>query len=164
MAQTPTVKSSSIETQNVFVKKDTAKIVLVGSTVLTNLNAYSDVTDIIPYVEINGVQPTPADTGAALPTLDSNASPTIFGVVDYCQDAQYLIDAYIPLSSAYDITGATAYPTVTATAVTWYGASRTGITVSKNISLACSLTGLDLDAAINNYSVTILITYKSLNV
>ena len=123
---------------------------------MANIKAYSDSPELVPYVE-SSVQPTPADTGANFPTLDSNAAPSTFGVVVYVQDAARILRVEtlpLTISSAQMTAGVTALANL-------YGASNTGVTASKNLAFVVSCTGLDLDSAIQNHVFDLMIHYES---
>lgn len=154
---TPFNKSSILTDADIFQRRFAAKITLVGSTVLTNLNAYSDNSAVIPYVEINGVQPTPADSDANFGTLDSNAAPSTTGILVLCQDAVELISATVPPESI--VSGS-----MTAGVTTRKGGALIGSTTSYNLAYVVSCTGLDLDSAIANHSFWVNHAYQYKNV
>lgn len=162
MADTPYNKSSGLTTEDIFERRLASRITLLGSNVLTAINAYADIDDVIPYVVINGVQPVPADTGANFPALTSGANSSC-GIVVYNQDgfANGLVDVQVPALSIQSLT-------MTAGIVDAYGAVsglyNTGVTASNNLAFRVVCTGLNLGAAVSTSNFWIDLVYKYKNV
>lgn len=119
------------------------KITLIGNTVATSVRCLSDTEDIIPYIQINGVQPSTTgagllflqDSGANFPTLDSTTDPTIWGLLLMVRDANPLYRPYI--RAIWEDPGI-------ATVFTLCGASSTGVTASRNLAWSMSTAGADM--------------------
>ncbi len=160
MADVSYVYSSSLTTQDIFERRIASKITLLGSNVLTDINAYSDVTNVIPYVVINGAQPVPADTGANFPALTSGANSSC-GIVVSCQDGFQLVDVQVPAFSiqSLSMTGGICDPYGAV-----FGLYNTGVTASNNLAFRVVCTGLNLGAAVSTSSFWINAVYKFKNV
>ncbi len=119
--------------------------------------------DIVPYV-FTGVQPTPADAGANIPTLGNGLNSTI-GIVAYCQDAAQLLKVELyPLTIVNTGLGGTLTSGVVVSADLG-GAASTGVSISKNICFRLGLNGLTLNAGAGTHIFNLAITYKvNLNV
>lgn len=134
-------------------------ITLYGNTTATLVKCTSDVLDIVPYVEINNVQPSTSgsgllflqDEGANFPTLDSSAAPAVWGLLVLCRDANPL---YPPIVEYIATGGVT-------TTMTLRGTSSTGVTALKNLAFSFSSATADLSGN-NTYAIQLRITYKCL--
>lgn len=141
-------------------------VTMVEGAVKADPRAYTDTTNgAMIYIEISDTQPSSsvavssllylADSGANFPTLDSDAAPAVIGSVIYAGNAGSLIVQEVPTSL---ITSAT----MTAGVVSKYGASNTGISVSKNICTSISCTGLDLVGGTATSTFWLHTLYKSI--
>jgi hypothetical protein len=125
-----------------------ARITLKGNTTAASIAAYSDRPDgVVPYVETSA-QPTPEDSGHGFPTLDSNAAPSVMGVLVLDGSFKELVNVEV-----LNITSGS----MTAGVVTKRGASSTGVTENGNLSFSISCTGLDLDAAVADHSFDVIV-------
>lgn len=149
--------SSGLESGNRQKMVILPTIQLSGSTTPANVSCKSDTYDVVPYVEINGVQPSTSgtgllylqDSGATFPTLDSDADPAVWGLLILCRDA----DPNYPPIVEYLFAGG-----VTNT-MTRRGVSTTGVTVNKNLAFSFSSAGANLSGN-NTYNLQLRITYK----
>jgi hypothetical protein len=124
-----------------------------------NIKTASDVQGVQAYAEIGAVQPSTSgtglllltDSGANFPTLDSNADPTVWGVLVTCKDADTTFNPIIQVLRK---------PSAATDTISLRGTSTTGVTASKNIAFSISSAGIDLDSGASTYSWTFLITYK----
>lgn len=114
-------------------------ITLTGNTTLASCTVTSDIPGVRAYIETtSGANPTFADTGALLPQLQSESAPSTVGIVALCGDAKRFDYGRVTVISSASMTAGT---------VSKYGASSSGVTASKNLSVLVSCTGLDLDSA-----------------
>lgn len=159
MASDVELADSSLEASRLRYREVNALATLYGNTTAASIAGGSDVTNIKVYVESSG-QPTPVDSGANFGTLDSNAAPSVIGILVLTGltvatgNALRVVNVEIP---ALSITSAS----MTAGVVSLKGASSTGVTASGNIAFTVSCTGLDLsvDAAIANSSFNVIVSY-----
>lgn len=162
MVATPYVKSSSLTTEDIFEREVAAQLTILGSNVLTAINSYSDVPDVVPGVVINGVQPTFTDAGTGFPAFTSGAGSSA-GVVVYCQDAMAngVINISVPTVSLQSLT-------MSSGIIDLYGAVlglyNTGVTVSNNLAFRLTCVGLNLGAAVSTTQCWLQINYKYKNV
>lgn len=111
------------------------------------------------YAEIGAVQPSTSgtglllltDSGANFPAFDSNADPTVWGMLITCKDADPTFTPIIEVKKK---------PSAATDTITLRGTSSTGITASKNIAFSISSAGIDLDAGAATYTWTFLVYYK----
>lgn len=134
------------------------KIVLTGSATPTLVTAFSDTTDVVPYLQINGVQPSTAgtgllflqDSGANFPALDSTTAPTVWGLLILCKDAD---KNFVPTFEFV------VQPAGTVQTLTLRGVTNTGVTANLNIAASISSATTNLTAAVT-YTYQIRLTYK----
>lgn len=149
--------SSASQGSENYVATVYGRIVLVGSNVVANINAFPLFNkDMLPFVEATG-QPTAAadavDPDNNFPVLDSNAAPSTVGIILAVGDASSVIDIQIPTLSISSLSMSAGVPSL-------FGVGNTGITPAGNICFVVSCTGLQLDAAVANSLFDVLVTYK----
>jgi hypothetical protein len=151
--------SSGIELSNREKVVIYPTIQLVGSTTPANVYCKTDTVDIVAYVEINSVQPSTSgtgllflqDSGATFPTLDSDADPTVWGLLCLVRDADPLYPPIVEYLFAGGVTNT----------MTRRGVSTTGVTLNRNLAFSFSSAGSNLSGN-NTYNLQLRITYKKL--
>lgn len=153
--------SSGIELEQRITRTICVKVILDGSATPTLVKCSSDTYDVVPYVAINGVQPSTSgtgllflqDAGANFPTLTSSVSPAVWGLLLLVKDANAYWEPTVEI-----------YPSTTSgltTTITLQGTGGTGVTALKNLAFSFSSAGATLSAA-NQYVIQMRITYKCL--
>lgn len=152
--------NSRMEADNVLYEMINFTVTLTGNTTDTLITCKAD-SNVQPYVEIGGVQPSTSgtglllltDSGANFPTLDSNASPTVWGLLLTVRDADPL---YTPTLEVL------IKPSASTDTISLRGNATTGITVNNNVAFSISSAGIDLDAAAASFVWRMRVTYKRL--
>ncbi len=135
-------KNESLNQMNLKRKYGMFVVTLNGSATLANITTSTDVgaAGAKVYAEtISGTQPTiTEDTGANFVAIDSEAAPSVVGILVRCGDALRMIGKprVTVVSSA----------TMTAGVSTLAGTSLSGVTALGNLAFTVSCTTLDLDS------------------
>lgn len=158
MAADVEFNDASLEAARLRLRTVCAQITLNSNTNVALITGYTDVTNVKIYYETN-VQPTPVDTGATFGTLDSNAAPSTVGLLILTGNtvatgnAYRIVDVRVPVPTISTTAG------MTAAVPSLAGLSTTGVTVSGNIAVVLSCTGLDLDSISGTNTFWVYVDY-----